>query len=142
MVLMKSRRKKQPRSPRPRLQRDLQWGVGWGLWFACFYSVLAVGIYLLSGGRSFDRQGLSLGATVGLYFGGGLTTGAIVGLLRPWTRRRVGAMLVGSVAVIPLVLGGFILLFGPIASWERGLWLGALMAAIGFGVVGALAWWE
>jgi hypothetical protein len=73
------------------------------------------------------------------YTTGGVTAGAIVGLLRPWTKNAIGATIVGVVAGIPFMLAAFIGFTDSPRPWENVDWqevftLGSLLAG-GFGYV-------
>jgi hypothetical protein len=75
--------------------KNLRWGLGAGLFFACFFSAWVAVVYLFRGSAPFEARSVTLLSTVARYFGGGLLAGAIVGLLRSLTRWRLGAMAVG-----------------------------------------------
>jgi len=75
---------------------------------------------------------------VAAYLASGMSAGLVVGLLREWTRRRVGAVLVGVVAAVPvgvalqltydtttrqsfswLMLAEFAIIAGPLGGFIR-----------------------
>lgn len=80
-------------------------GVLWGLAAALITSVVAVAQYMITDGRAFDTHGITLGKVIALYFIGGIVGGAIVGLLLPLTKWRLGASVVGMVALAPFYIG-------------------------------------
>lgn len=95
------------RRPQPLL------GIALGVTGAVLLTLVAVMIYVLKGPGVFEQIGMSLGATIGLYFAGGLIGGALLGFLFPLTVSRLGATFVGIVVVSPLYLGAAILLGDP-----------------------------
>lgn len=48
-----------------------------------------------------EIAGSQLWLVIAAYFASGISAGLVVGLVRPWTRRRLGAILVGIVAAFP-----------------------------------------
>jgi hypothetical protein len=122
--------------------RDLRWGIGWGLFAACFYSLVALGIYAFQGSRPFESKDITLGSTVAVYIVGGLLGGTVVGLLRPLGKRRAGAMLLGVIAMIPVSIGFVFILFGPISRWGGGELFGVLFTAVFLGGYGGWEFWE
>ena len=122
--------------------RDLRWGIGWGLFAGFFYSLVALAIYAFQGSRPFGSRGITFASTVAVYFFGGLTAGSIVGLLRPLTRLRVGAMAVGIVAAIPACMAGVFILYGPIAQWGAREGFVVVAGSLLFGALGGWEFWE
>ena len=95
-------------------ERNIGWGVLYGLLFATLYSAAAVLIYLFRGSEPFEANEVTLGSTVAVYFLGGILGGAIIGLLLPWTRWRIGSVIAG----LPGCLGFGLLVSGPITKWD------------------------
>jgi hypothetical protein len=122
--------------------KDIRWGIGWGLFAACFYALVALVIYAFQGSRPFESKGITLASTVAVYIVGGLIGGTIVGLLRPLTKRRAGAMLLGVIAMIPVSIGFVFILFGPISRWGGGELFGVLFTAVFLGGYGGWEFWE
>jgi RsiW-degrading membrane proteinase PrsW (M82 family) len=122
--------------------RNVLWGVKAGLFFASFYSLFVLLLYAFRGEEPSESKGVSLLAVVVTYFIGGVLGGAIVGLLRPFTRERWGAIVVGMIAALPVVLGFSFAMYGSIATWEGSTWGGTLLTTVVLGTIGALAWWE
>ena len=89
--------------------RNVLWGIRWGLSFAVGITLLAAIPALI---RAFMpptegwKTGISFPALVGIYLAGGIVAGALVGLLRGWTRswlvRRGLGILIGMVLVPPI----------------------------------------
>jgi len=96
-----------------KLLRNIRWGVQWGLIFAAAYVVWAVVLLAGSGTTTFEKNGTTFPAVVALYVLGGLICGAIVGALRPLTRWKAGAAIVGIAAATPLYIAVEIMLAGP-----------------------------
>jgi hypothetical protein len=107
-------------------------GILGGLVVGLLFSLYAVVIYAISPG-TFDRLGISLGATVSLYLLGGVVGGTICGLLLPLTKYRSGATVLGAITALPVYLGAGVLLGGSLST-------GVLLAAIVGGAVGYRVW--
>src|SRR5438046_1402595 len=107
--LLKSRR-----SPRTQLastrmfhfgstsMKNILSGAKVGAVFGLLYCLVAVGIFAVQGNEPFEHNQVTLPAVLALYLCSGILAGAIVGALKPLTRTKPGAMLVGLVAVTPL----------------------------------------
>jgi len=85
-------------------------GIVAGLAMAVLTSLAVVIMYLVRGPGTFERLGVSLGSTIGLYLAAGVVGGAVVGFLLPLTVWRWGAVFVGMVAAVPLYWGVGLLL--------------------------------
>jgi hypothetical protein len=87
------------------LVKNLKWGLGWGLTMAVGFTVIGA---VAAIGASLDptpRNDPSLASFVAFYFLAGTVGGLLFGLLRPITRYKVGAMLVGTaVAAVSVAL--------------------------------------
>ena len=117
--------------------RDLRWGLGWGVWMAAGYSVLAVLLAAVRGSGDYPELGLSTPRIVGLYWLVGPTAGLVAGVLRPLTRYAVGAILTGW-AVGAVIFGGVgLALRGPTREAA-----GLAFAAGLLGAFWAMRWWE
>jgi hypothetical protein len=117
--------------------RNVRWGVLNGLLYAAIGFVIVAVVALVRGQNRFGQYGLSMGTVFLTYTTGGIAAGAIVGLLRPWTKNAIGATIVGVVAGIPFMLAAFIG-FGdsprPLENvdWQGVLTIGSLLGG-GFG---------
>jgi hypothetical protein len=98
------------------LQR-IKTGVGIGLIFASLYSLYMIGLYVIQGEEPFPRMGTTVLTVIATYFSGGITAGAVVGILRPLGRWRLGAIFIGIVAHSSSSLG---LQWLPTARRPRG----------------------
>lgn len=87
-----------------RLIANTLWGILWGIAVAGLYSLYVGAIYLLQGPAPFESHGTSILSIVAAYFGGGVVSGAIVGLLRPLSRWQLGAGMLGMIAAVPVFL--------------------------------------
>lgn len=97
-------------------------------------SLLVLIIYAFRGPRPFAQIGISLGATIGLYFVGGVIAGLLLGLLFPFTIWRSGAVVVGMVVASPLYLGAAVVLGLP------DLAAGVVASVVVGGVAGYSLW--
>jgi hypothetical protein len=77
------------------LIRDIRWGVGWGLWLATGFSVIALALAGLRGSTKYPEIGISTWGAIAIYYGLSLIGGSAVGLLRPFTRSKLGGFAVG-----------------------------------------------
>lgn len=87
------------------LLRDIKWGVGWGLWLASGFSVIVVVLAGFRGSTDYPELGLSTPKIIALYYLLGLAGGSVVGILRPFTKSKLGGFVVGSI-IGTLVYGG------------------------------------
>lgn len=126
--------------PRRELLRDVTWGARLGLWFGLFYSLVSTVIVVIRGGALSSRA-VSLQGLIGLYLSMGLVAGALVGLMRPVARNRLGACVVGTVVTIPVIVGIAAMKDGLPANWGQVLRI-ALFCSVIAGPVFALVLWE
>jgi peptidoglycan/LPS O-acetylase OafA/YrhL len=84
------------------LLKNLKWGLRYGLIVAVAFTVIAAVITLATGEDS-SSKGLSLPSLIGFYFLGGMCGGLLVGLLRPITKHKAGAILVGTLVTATLL---------------------------------------
>ncbi len=80
------------------VSQNVRWGLANGALFAAVVSALVILLTLTRGELTASHVWLVVAA----YFASGMSAGLVVGLLREWTRRRVGAVLVGVVAAVPV----------------------------------------
>src|SRR4051812_44073909 len=110
-----------------KLPSNLRWGVTWGLLMSGMYCLVALLLYIIRGPTLFAKYGLTLGTLMLTYVVGGITGGWIVGVLRPLTHWRFGAILVGiSVGFVVYGAAG-IAMYGPVTHWDWSAWLVALL---------------
>jgi hypothetical protein len=87
---------------------NVRWGVTWGLRLALLFSAWVA--FLMLANRSLILRvsgvhpvnGLQV---IGIYVGGGIGGGIVVGLLRPLSRWALGAALLGLLAALPFAVG-------------------------------------
>ena len=116
------------------LSQNIRWGVAYGLLFAVVLSGLVIPLAFARGALTVSRMWLVIAS----YFASGISVGLVVGLVRPWTRRKGGALLVGLVAAVPVgialqlaydtaaeqsfswvMLVEFAIIAGPFGGWIR-----------------------
>lgn len=116
------------------LSKNVRWGVANGALFAAVFSCLVALVRAPTG----ELTGSRLLLVISTYFASGISAGLVVGILRPWTRRRAGAILVGIVAAVPVgiavqlaydvtsqkhfrwpILALFTVIAGPLGGWIR-----------------------
>jgi hypothetical protein len=121
---------------------NVAWGVGWGLFGATFFMLIAVAVvYGVKGGFENAPEGITPLKLFGLYPLGGMAAGAIVGLFRPHLKTRKGAMLVGMVAALPFAFAVNLLTRGPVAEWGAlGLFATVGASALLGGMAGHILW--
>ena len=102
---MRARINTKHRRTRGELVDDLKWGIRWGLWMVGGFSAIALVITGFRGSPDYPGFGLSIYSIVLLYFVLGLIAGAVLGVLRPFTRRKSGGFFVGWL-IGSLVYGG------------------------------------
>lgn len=117
------------RQPNPLL------GLFGGVLGGVFFSLVALAIIAVRGPGIVDRLGLTLMGLMAFYVGAGAIAGTVVGLLLPLATWRWGALLLGSLAAIP-VYGGAGVVLG-----DLDLGTDLLIAAIIGGAVG-YGWWS
>ena len=131
-----------PRRAYPVVLRNLTWGSLWGLFLGGLYSLAGSAVYVLKGSSAADPGGVSLADIVSTYLLGGMAGGAIVGLLRPLTRWRTGAAVVGVVALTPVCMGFLYLMSGPIRNWAGAEIFALFVTAVPVGSYGGYQMWE
>lgn len=122
--------------------RDLFWGLKWGLLFALFFSIAASLMNAVSGGAIAEQQGVSLLSSIAIYVCGGLLGGSVLGLLRPMTRRRAGASVVGFFVMMVVGTATALIILGPLPTWDEGDWIGVIITAVLLGAPGGYMYWE
>ena len=126
----------------PGVRANLRWGIGWGLGFATIYSLFVSAMYLLQGPAYVARYGVTLVSIIAAYLFAGLCGGALLGLLRPITRSRVGAALVGIVACGPASLGFLVAMRGGPRHWDVDMVMSSVLTAVLLGGICGYRFWE
>lgn len=119
----------------PSFPQNVLWGIRRGLSAALAFSAYVLLLYLFRGAAPFEANDTSLGAVIAAYLFGGLVAGAIIGLLRPFTKRKVGAIIAGIVAAVP-VYAAVVFAVNGFAPWTL---MDAVFVAVASLYVGALA---
>ncbi len=121
--------------------KDLRWGVAWGLAYAVIFCLFAAIVALANGSTYFGKYNLSLVQVSSLYLVGGLIAGALVGALRKYTDHAVGAMMVGLVAAVVVLMVFQISSDGNPARWRMRDWNDILIGSL-VGPAAALIRWK
>lgn len=117
------------------------WGVGWGLAFALVYIAFVLLLYAVRGTVPFERHQVTLPGVIATYFAGALTAGTIVGMMRPLTATRLGAIVTGAIAAVPVYLGFGIAVDGWFTAWSADEWSTVWgLAPLMGGTLGYLQW--
>jgi riboflavin transporter FmnP len=114
---------------------NVRWGVLRGLWAATAFSVFVIAEYLLLGSAPFTNIGTSLHVVLAIYFCGGITAGAIVGALRPFTRTRPGAIAVGILAAFVVGTGIIWTKSGSPNHWAPVDWASVIICSVIYGTM-------
>jgi hypothetical protein len=88
-----------------RVGENITDGVKVGLMFSAAFSLIALVIFVLSGGAAFDRSSGILIRVIAAYVVGGIASGAVFGLLRPLARWAIGAAVLGVIVMAPAYAG-------------------------------------
>jgi hypothetical protein len=124
-----------------RLEQNLLWGVGWGLGVGAGFCLLGVVLRAVRGPKFLHPYGITFGTLILVYLAGGAGAGAVLGLGRPLTRWRAGAIVIGIIGGMIAYGAAGIALEGPIGRWSAGEWLIlALLGSIGGGILGNRMW--
>lgn len=121
---------------------NLRWGVGLGLAFAAFYSLYVTAWYLIEGSQPFDRLHTSLLMVIASYAFGGVTAGAFVGVMRPYLRIRLVAILVGILAAVFVFIGVAVASDGMPWRWTRNSWLSTAICSLLLGSFAGNLFWS
>jgi hypothetical protein len=122
------------RSRRP-TGENVKWGVSRGLAVAAIYTGWVLLVYALGGEQPFARLGVTVWEVIGTYIGVGVSSGAVIGLLRPLTYDTFGAYVVGLLAGVPIGVGLTVCVKGPPAAWDDSVWTGVPVFCILIGLV-------
>lgn len=117
-----------------RVLRNLGWGLGMALAGASALSLWVLLISLLTGSTEFEKYNMTTWTIIGTYYVAALLIGTLIGLLRPLTRWRPGAVALG-------LIGGFIGYSAvgiAMDGWQDFQWW--IAAGPGAFVGGACAW--
>lgn len=125
------------------LSENVKWGLGWGVFMACFYSAFAVLILLTRGPQAFTSKGASFTGMISVYIVGGILAGGILGMLRPITRHFLGAVVAAIPVSVPPSGGLLIAIRGAPLQWSRNTWLAlVVLTCIIAPIFGAATWYR
>jgi len=130
------------RGPSGFFRSNLAWGLGLGLVFAAVYSLYVAVLYLAEGSQPFDNLHTSLSKVIAIYAIGGVTAGTVVGLMRPYLRIRLVAILVGIMAAIVVFFGIAVASQGMPWRWSRAAWLSLAACSLLLGSFGGNWFWK
>ena len=122
--------------------RNLSWGVGLGLAFAAAYSLYVAVLYLAEGSQPFDRLHTSLQKVIAIYVIGGVASGAVVGMMRPYLRLRLVAIIVGILAALVVFLGIAVASQGMPWRWTKAAWGSLVLCSLLLGSFGGNWFWK
>ena len=89
--------KPRPMRPSPRLLvADVRWGLGWALAMATVFSAWVLLLTAMRGSARFDTYGMTAWQIIEVYYATACVAGLILGVCRPFTQKRVGAIAVGA----------------------------------------------
>jgi hypothetical protein len=108
-----------------------------GATFATLFSAIAVVVTMVAPGTP-RKAGLSLWQIVGAYYVGGLSGGAILGLLLPFARTRIGAPIVGFLTMLPLAFSLFVSMIKRSEWFPAGLVMSTIFALLFGAGIGAV----
>jgi hypothetical protein len=127
--------------PQREMGSDIRWGISGAMFIAGVYSAWVMAVYVFRGSEPFSRVGMTLPLVVVTYLAVGFVAGLIVGLLRPLTRWKAGAYVVGLVAALFGGAGIVAALRGPPTTWDFDEWLVLPIVALGAAwVIGSELW--
>lgn len=122
--------------------KDLRWGVAWGLAYAVIFCLFAAIVALANGSTYFGKYDLTLVQVSSLYLVGGLIAGALIGALRKYSDHAVGAMIVGFVAAVAVLMVFQISSDGNPTKWQTGDWSYIFIGSLLVGPATALIRWK
>jgi hypothetical protein len=82
---------------------NLKWGLRWGLIVAIAFTGIVVVVALVAGPPPEPSGGPTVPSLIGFYFLGGTIGGLLVGILRPVTAHKAGAIVVGTIVTAVLL---------------------------------------
>ena len=119
--------------------RNVRTCVKIGLGIGVLFSLYVVVAYAVTAGSILDGYGTTLPVVLATYLGGGIVGGAIVGALLPLGRRWYGAMLVGSIGLMPFYA---MIEFAMFPAGRRSIYmLSTLLVAATVGSLAGLGVW-
>lgn len=108
--------------------------------YVAFLSAWVIIGYLITGGESLARRGLSLPGVIGWYFGSALVIGVLAGFLQPWADTRAKGALVGFAISIPITLTYYFAMSRTQLSGGQLIVAVALIGTVLGAPIGAMYW--
>jgi hypothetical protein len=130
------------RRPSGNFLGDIVWGVRIGIVFAILYSLYVAILFLLVGSAPFDKHHTSVVTVIATYFVGGISGGAVVGAMRPYTHSRFVAIVVGIVAAFFVVFGVIVPSQGLPLRWTGANWASLVLTSVFLGAFGGNHFWK
>jgi hypothetical protein len=105
------------------------------------YWAWVIVLYAVRGAAPFDRLDVSLRGVISGYLAGGMAGGAVVGLLWPIAKVRIGAYLTATIAAGFALAGLIIAMEGMPQHWGADTWTVLTVMALGLGIsLGGSLW--
>lgn len=121
---------------------NIRWGLAWALGYIAFYCVVAMIMNAVSNGEAYASKGITLPQVLGVYVVCGLIGGLILGTLRPLTKTKTGATVVGVIVAVPIFMGIGVLRSGPPWLWDDTTWVPIGIVSLILGAFGAEISWS
>lgn len=119
-------------------KHDLTWGTTRGLFGGVVYCAFASVVLLFKGWPS----ELPTASIYAAYLLGGLSGGVILGALRPYANSPRGAVWVGTLVAIPVVIAFVLLIRGPLPTWGKHEVALTIMCSVILGAMGGRMIWN
>ncbi len=121
---------------------NLRWGIGLGLIFAALYSLYVAILFLIVGTEPFDKHHTTVLTVIATYLAGGVTGGAFVGAMRPYTDSRLVAIFVGMVAAFFVFFGVGVASQGMPWRWDQSAWAATVICSLLLGSFAGNHFWK
>jgi hypothetical protein len=117
------------------LQREVQFGVLFGLIMASLYCAYVTVLYVIAGPSPFERRHTTLVAVLVVYTVSGLGGGLLYGLFHPLRRSLLGQLVVGTLIAMLVFFNIVISRSGLPTTWTRTDWEAVVGLGVLFGVI-------
>lgn len=112
---------------------NIRWGLSLGLIFTAIFCAYVCVLSIARRSTRFDAYGTTLWGIMAVYLTGGVLGGTLLGVLRPFTKRRMGAIFAGVAVLIPLFTAIWATVAGPSAAWRSDALEGILFCSASLG---------
>lgn len=120
------------------LKSNIPWGLSWGVPAGILYAMLGGTLFVLGGAAAKAKYGVGLATVLGLYVGGGVGTGIVLGMFRPILRWRAGSMLAGIVVALSAAA-----IYTTVShTWSPASASGVIVYGLGFGALAGATLWK